>query len=115
MALEIKMIDEIKEAMDKYILKIRPKEEIRDEVDTSYRIEGHSILLFEIRPIWTIPNEKQECFIAKTTFVKTQNKWKIFWFKSDMKWHGYEPKLMVKSVNEFIKVVEKDQYSCFWG
>jgi hypothetical protein len=115
MALSTELIDEIKAVMDKYILKIRPKEEIRHEVDTNYRIDGQSVYLFEIRPIWNNPSEKQECFIAKTTFVKTENKWKIFWFKSDMKWHGYEPKPFVKSVSEFVKVIEKDQYGCFWG
>lgn len=30
----------------------RPPPEIRNEVDLGFRIEGHSIEIFEVRPMW---------------------------------------------------------------
>ena len=54
-------------------------------------------------------------FHSKNNICKKENKWKIFWFKSDGKWHGYEPKPTVKSIKEFIKIIEDDKFGCFCG
>ena len=32
-----------------------------------------------------------------------------------MKWHGYEPTPETKNIEEFLDVVEADEYQCFWG
>lgn len=56
-----------------------------------------------------------ECNIAKSTFVKKENIWKIFWFMSDMKWHSYKPNPKVNHLKEFVKIIEEDKQGCFWG
>ncbi len=53
--------------------------------------------------------------IAKATFVRSTALWKIFWMRSDLKWHGYEPLPVVGSIEKFLATVEKDEYACFWG
>ncbi|MFH6967747.1 DUF3024 domain-containing protein [Flavobacterium sp. FlaQc-28] len=53
--------------------------------------------------------------VAKATFVKTENKWKVYWFKSDMKWHTYKPNEKVNNLKEFVKIIEEDKYNCFRG
>lgn len=53
--------------------------------------------------------------MAKTTFVKTENCWKIFWMRADLKWHGYEPDVKVKTLSKFLEVVIEDKYACFFG
>jgi hypothetical protein len=35
--------------------------------------------------------------------------------KRDLKWHGYEPDLEVKSLDAFFAVIERDKYGCFFG
>ncbi len=115
MALEFENEIEIIEVMEGYLINARPPEEIRDELDINYKIEGQNIVVFEIRPVWNNPNIKMECNIAKTTFVKNENTWKIFWFMSDMKWHGYKPTPKVNSLKEFVKIIEEDKHGCFWG
>ena len=87
MALGFENEIEIIEVMEGYLINARPLEEVRNEVDINYKIESQSIIVFEIRPVWNNPSEKMESNVAKATFVKTENKWKIYWFKSDMKWH----------------------------
>jgi hypothetical protein len=84
-------------------------------LDINYRVEGQSIVVYEIRPLWNNPNIKIESEIVKTTFVKKENIWKILWFRSDMKWHSYKPNPKVNSLKEFIKIVEEDNLGCFWG
>ena len=101
--------------LDKFLLEHRPPVEIRDKVDISYRIANQSVELFEITPSFRDPEQKVEMPIAKATYVKRQNIWKIYWFKSDLKWHGYEPVPSVKLFEEFLTVVGEDQYHCFFG
>jgi len=53
--------------------------------------------------------------IAKATYVKNKKIWKLYWQRADMKWYGYEPEAEVKSVEEFLEVVEADKHACFYG
>lgn len=70
---------------------------------------------FEIRPRWKEPDVKMERPVAKATFVRSQDCWKIFWMRADLKWHGYEPLPAVDSIEEFLVAVDKGEYGCFWG
>ena len=66
----------------------RPPPHIRPELDLGYRISGQSVELFEIRPVWKgVPDEKMERPVAKATYVKARNIWKIFWQRADSRWH----------------------------
>ncbi len=112
MAFNQSEIDLIKMEMDGYIAKIRPKQEIRDKLDISYKISGQSVEIFEIRP--DMKGRIMNSPIAKTTYIRTNNTWKIFWMRADLKWHSYETPV-VKSLKEFIKIVDDDEYCCFWG
>ena len=102
--LEIKRYAKI---MDGIIEKRRPPAHILDKLDISYRIYGKSIEIFEIRPVWNNPAEKIQSPIAKATYVKSSDTWKIYWMRADLKWHGYEPVPSVKTLAEFLKIVDE--------
>jgi len=99
----------------KFVEERRPPAEIRDQVDLAFRIEGQSVLIFEIRPLWNDPSKKMEQMAAKATFVAYRKIWKIYWMRSDLKWHSYEPCAQVKRFEDFIEAIEKDKHCCFWG
>jgi hypothetical protein len=88
---------------------------IRNELHLDYRIKDQSIILFTVRPQWNNPSETVESMIAKATYVKNKKIWKLYWQRADMKWHGYEPEPEVRSVEEFLEIVEADKYACFYG
>ena len=115
MAIDVLQTLDVIEAMENFIARIRPPEQIRPELDIGYKIENQSILVFEIRPQWNKPEVIREFPIAKTTFVKAKNNWKVFWMRSDLKWHSYSPKAIVRTVEEFTKLVAEDKHHCFWG
>lgn len=115
MALNEGQIKEVEEAGDAFLEKTRPAPEIRDKLDLAYRIEVQSVLVYEVRPVWNNPSERMEQPVAKTTFVKTQNHWKVFWMQSDLKWHSYEPVPTVENIAAFFKLVDDDSYACFFG
>ena len=115
MALDLMQTIESIEVLENYIERIRPAENIRDQLDISYKIEGQSIIIHEIRPFFMDKNKIIEPAIAKTTYVKAQKVWKVFWMRANLKWESYAPHPTVNSLNEFVELVEEDKYGCFWG
>ena len=106
---------QIDQAGETFLKKNRPEPEIRDELDIAYRTEGLSLFIFEIRPAWNNPSEKMESPAAKATFVKTKGIWKVYWMRSDLKWHAYPEKPQVQTVKEFFDLVDEDRKGCFFG
>ncbi len=105
----------IEKTVGAFVEELRPLPHIRPQLDFGYRVTGESIELFEIRPQWNKPEIKQEQAFAKATLVQTQNKWKIYWKRADLKWHGYEPVPVVLTIDEFLGIVKKDEFGCFFG
>jgi len=58
---------------------------------------------------------KIEKSIAKTTYIKSRNLRKVFCQRADLKWHRYGPEPEVDTIENFIEVVEHDDYACFFG
>ena len=99
----------------KFLERRRPPVNVRPQLDIGYRISGQSVEIFEVRPQWQNPTEKREHPVAKATFVRTRNHWRVFWMRRDLKWHGYEPNPYVHSLEAFLNVVDRDEYCCFFG
>lgn len=106
----------VSKAMDVFMQQRRPPPHIRPKLDLGFRVTGQSIEIFEIRPRWDgPPDEKHESPVAKATYVRTRGVWRVFWQRRDLKWHSYEPKPEVKSVEEFASLVSEDAHACFFG
>jgi hypothetical protein len=101
--------------MKDYVEEHRPPVHLRNEIDLSFRIKGQSVEIFEIRPLWSDKSKKIEESVAKATYVKNQKIWKVYWQRADLKWHRYDPHPETKTLEEFLDVVAKDEYCCFYG
>ena len=62
---ELKRYEKI---VDGYVQKNRPSPSIRSQLDLSYRIQGQSVEIFEIRPMWRNPDETIENPVIKATY-----------------------------------------------
>jgi hypothetical protein len=102
-------------AVKGFIEKNRPPIHIREELDLGYKIEGQSVVLFEVRPRWDNRNKIAHSPVAKATYMQTRKIWKIYWKRSDLKWHEYKPYPEAKGIEEFLKVVKSDEFGCFFG
>jgi spore coat polysaccharide biosynthesis protein SpsF (cytidylyltransferase family) len=98
-----------------FVEKRRPPLHVRKQLDLGFRIKGQSVEIFEIRPLWNDPKKKIEEAVAKTTYVKNSKEWNVYWQRADLKWHRYDPNPSVKSLEEFLDLVAKDEYACFFG
>ena len=101
--------------MEDFMKQHRPHDHIRDKLDLSWRISGQSVEIFEIRPHYLKPDEKLEEEVARITYIRMQDHWKLFWMMSDLKWHGYDPKPIVPTLSEALIEVENDPHGCFFG
>ena len=101
--------------LGEFIERRRPPLHMRHEVDLGFLTTGQSVEIFEIRPVWQRPQEKMEQAVAKATFVRSQAVWKVYCLRDDLKWHSYKPAAEVRSLTEFLSVVEEDAHGCFWG
>lgn len=115
MTLDILKSADVIETMENYIAKVRPRPEIRPQVDLGYEIDGQSIILNEIRPFWNDPTKIMTTGYAKATFVKNKDIWRIYWKRADNKWHLYKPFPVVGDLKHFLKVVDDDVHHCFKG
>jgi hypothetical protein len=115
MAIETLHTLEIIEAMENFLERKRPKEELRSKIDLSYVIEKQSVIIREVRPRWDRPEEIVEIPVAKATYVTSKRMWKVFWKQGDLKWHAYTPEPLVPNIQDFVVLVEQDEYYCFWG
>lgn len=103
----------IEKTLDRFIQAHRPPPHIRNELDLGFRLQGQNVELFEILPVWDNPSQKMESPVAKATYVKTQNLWKIYWMRADLKWHSHPPAPHVLNIDEFLALVAEDKHACF--
>lgn len=103
------------ETMEAFLDRKRPPEHIRPQLDINYKIEDQSVIINEIRPQWNNTAIIREHGVAKATFIKSKNQWKVFWLRADLKWYPYDPKPLVKALSDFTRLVEEDKHHCFWG
>lgn len=113
MAIDTFQTLDVIEIMEQFLERNRPPEHIRKELDIGYRIDDQSVFIFEIRPAFQNPSEIREHDFAKATYVKSRDRWKIYWLRSSG-WYPYRPAEM-KTLEAFVQEVEKDPYGCFKG
>lgn len=86
--------------------------EIRKELDYECRINGQSIIVYEIR---TSPFGRSEMPIAKTTYVKKDKVWNIYWMRANDKWETYYLEPEGDDLETFFKTVREDESMAFFG
>ena len=103
----------VEKLADAFVERRRPPAHVRNELDLGYRVSGQSVELFEIRPLWNDPSDRIEEPVAKATYVKKTHTWKVYWQRSDLKWHRYDPDPEVATLEEFLRVVDEDAFAAF--
>ncbi len=88
---------------------------LEDKLCHAFRIEGQSIIVFDIRPHFEDHSKTTEADIAKLRFFRSRSEWRLYWMRADLKWHLYEPFPTDIGYMPLLKVVEEDAYHCFFG
>ena len=115
MALSELELQRCEQALLQFMARRRPPPQIRDQLDIQYRISGHSVEIFAVRPSWQDRAKKMESPVMKATFVRTKDHWRIFWMRQDLKWHSYQPSPEVATLESVLDIVDRDEFCCFFG
>lgn len=105
----------IKNAVEAIFMAKRPPVHIRKQLDLGYRIDKQNLFLFEVRPHWQDASQVLENEIAKLTYVKSKQEWKLYWMRQDLKWHRYEPAQDLTKLDDLLTEVIRDEFGCFFG
>ncbi len=97
------------------LCKKRSPSHLRDKIRTEYKVEGQSVILFEVRPKWNDPKIFHKMPFAKITYVRSKNLWKLYWRRADLKFHPYNPKESAPQLSELLDEIDDDPYACFFG
>jgi len=93
----------------------RSPEHLRDQIRLEYRVQDHSILIYDVRPGWRAPRELMEEPCAKIRYVRTRDIWQLYWQRADLTWHRYDPLSEARSLDALVKHVDEDPHCCFFG
>ena len=82
--------------------------------DVGYEFNNQSIELFETHP--STSNEKDffNISVAKITYIRTTDIWKISWMRGSLKWQGYRKHPEVKKLGEALFIIAEDEDRLFW-
>ncbi|MCE2004071.1 DUF3024 domain-containing protein [Enterobacter asburiae] len=103
----------VKKEVQQFVNSIMPPENVRHELDIVYSISEQTIDIGEQRPVWQgKPGEKNVLPSARIKYIRSLDRWKIYWMRKDMKWHLYSTEL---SLTDALEVVRVDPDFCFFG
>tara|TARA_R110001583_G_scaffold4077_8_gene24399 strand:- start:16 stop:375 length:360 start_codon:yes stop_codon:yes gene_type:complete len=83
--------------------------------DIGYKFNNQSIEFFENHPSTNYERGFWNVHVAKLTYVRTKDVWKIYWMRGSLKWQGYLRCPETKKFNEALFFVNEDLDEIFWG
>ncbi len=97
------------------LCKRRSPSRLRDQSRAVYVVGGEDVTIYEERLRWDNPQEWTNFGVAKFTYNRKQNVWKLYWMRSDLKWHLYELLPESTRIDRLVTEVDKDPHGAFFG
>ena len=108
-------LQDITRCMDLFLSKRRPADNMRHESDLQYRIKGHDIDIYELHATDDSKKSKMvEHPSIKITYVEDTNQWTLYWMRPNAEWHLYQDDT-VPSFSIAMRIVDRDEFGCFFG
>jgi hypothetical protein len=85
-----------------------------------FEINERDVIVAEKRPFWDQNNVERkdllaEFEIAKLRYIRSENKWILYWKRASGKWYPYELDSYSEKLEDLVKEIVKDRYGCFFG
>lgn len=88
---------------------------LRDKLRLAYTVKGHEVVIVEQRPRWDNESEWTESPVAKLKFIRSAEKWRLYWMRADMKWHEYPGLSSSTRLEDLVQEIDADPLACFFG
>ena len=53
--------------------------------------------------------------VAKLKFIRSANKWRLYWQRADLKWHEYPGRSSSDRLDELVREIDDDPLACCFG
>jgi hypothetical protein len=115
MPLPSPQLQEALQAVGAFLQKRRPPEHIRAKLDMRADINNNEVIIRTLRPYFMDANQIIESPFARAKWVGTRKVWRLYWMRSDLKWHAYQPFPEAATLGEVLAEVDRDPHGCFFG
>ena len=88
---------------------------LKDKLRLEYSVQGHEVVIFERRPKWDNPKTWIESPVAKLKYIRSANKWRLFWQRADLKWYEYPGLSSSDRIGDLVREIDADPLACFFG
>ncbi len=61
--------------------------QLKDKFRLTYAVKGQEVVIAERRPRWDSQTEWTDTSVAKLKFIRSADKWRLYWMRADLKWH----------------------------
>ena len=95
--------------------KRRSPPHLHNQLRTVYEVRGLDVVVYEERPAWRNPKELSRTEVAKFKYSRKNGEWKLYWMRSDLKWHSYDMTGPTRRLEELVKEVDEDPDGAFFG
>jgi len=90
--------------------------ELRHELEFVYKVSGHSVSIYEVRPAWRDPARKIKMGVARFRYIRARDEWRLYWMRKDLKWHRYDTgKAAARELKDLVRIVAEDPCGAFFG
>ena len=110
-----RIINIIEETIKEFVERMRPPENLRNQVDIHYTFENNELVLFEVRPLLNKSKKIISSPFARTKYITSSETWKLYWMRASGEWDIYEPQPTINDIREFFQIVQQDKHYCFFG
>lgn len=115
MAFNVLEVQRIGKAVDAFVAKKKIELAESGETGLVFKIEGRSVIISEVLADVYDAAKYIEMPVAKAVYVKLSGKWKIYWMDRSLRWKSYHPEPAVDRIEDFIKILDDDDFAYFWG
>ena len=105
----------VEKELENFLGRKRPPRHLRSEIDIQYLISGQTVIIEEVRPYWRDKSQQVRNPLAKLTYVRSRDIWKIYWMGKTMQWQSYAPNPEAEKMEEALGIIEEDSSGCFFG
>jgi Protein of unknown function (DUF3024) len=105
---------QIEQTVGKFCRKQSPIH-LKDKLRLEYSVKGYEVVIVERRPKWDDPKEWIESPVAKLKFIRSANKWRLYWQRADLKWHEYPGSSSSERIGDLVREIDADPLACFFG
>lgn len=114
MTFSIEELSKVDQLMDGFCRK-RNHPDYIDQVRLDFSVHDQVVEIYEERPYWRNPSEKTQTPVARIRYVRSQDTWKLYWMRSNLKWQLYEPFPGGRHLREILNEIDRDTFGCFFG